>query len=153
MTCLQNQLGFFVVHGNLCAVGITIHKAAMFIADVCEEMCALSWDEYWHSNAFDGGITPPMVVDATFPVNVVNVAAVVSWQPRRHARHLKVVVEDIWFRPFVKELWFDSCVAQKFLCCLPQPCNAYRRIQMAPHIAIIEVVTVHEAEHIVFDGS
>ena len=64
-------------------VSITIHKAAMLITNIGEEMRAIFWDEYRHSDAFDWCIAPSMIVDATFAVDVVNIAAVISRQPHR----------------------------------------------------------------------
>ena len=91
----------------------------MFVANAREVIDAVLRYEQRDGDGFDSGVAPAVIVDATFPVNIVDVITVLRRPPDVEVRDLEVVPEhDSGRHP---ELASDCMLALVFIDGRPEP--------------------------------
>ena len=124
----------------------------MPIGQVSEAMNPRSRYKQRHSDRLYRSVSPPMIVDATRPVDVVNVLPVFVRPPELHCRYLEIVVEYFLPRPLIVKLGLDVMLRYVAIGRWPESVNTLRPLlNVLKNVAVQQIVVSHVSEYIVVD--
>ena len=121
----------------------------MFVGDVLEVVDADLRYEQRDCDGFDGGVTPAVIVDAAFPVDVVDVVNVVIGPPDVEVRNLEVIIE--YAAGWPRELGSDAALAHVVTGGFPKTYNARCAIIDYCCVTVLDATAAHKSEDVVAD--